>query len=93
MISLQEELDWRCYRLYGLLTMRQNTPTPPPLSLGERAFEIVMARRIAAGELETTWFSRHGSNPVTELPSYWSADYRAVVERRIALIESTRPSA
>ena len=63
---------------------------PPPLALGERAFEIVMARRMAAGELETTWFTRHGSTPITELPAHWPADYRTLVERRIGLIHGDR---
>jgi hypothetical protein len=88
MVAMQEELDWRCYRLYGLLENATESPEPPPLRLGERAFEIVMARRIAAGELETTWFERHRSTPIPELPQHWPADYRAIVERRIALIES-----
>ena len=88
MIALQEELDWRSYRLYGLMQDTLEHRSPPPLSLGERAFEIVMARRVAAGELETAWFERHRSTPITELPAQWPADYRAVVERRIALIES-----
>jgi hypothetical protein len=63
----------------------------PPLSLGERAFEIVLVRRMAAGEVQTTWFERHkdcGSKPITELPSHWPAAYRELVERRIARIES-----
>ena len=63
---------------------------PPPLKLGQRAFEIVMARRIATCELESTWFTRHGSTPITELPDHWPDDYRALVERRIELIESSR---
>ena len=63
---------------------------PPPLALGERAFEIVMARRMAAGELETTWFTRHDSTPITEPPAHWPADYRVLVERRIELIHSDR---
>ena len=63
---------------------------PPPLALGERAFEIVMARRMAAGELETTWFARHGATPITEPPDHWPDNYRAFVERRIALVESDR---
>ena len=69
MIALQEELDWRCYRLYGLHDDAPEHPNPPPLQLGERAFEIVMARRMAAGELETAWFERHRSTPITELPT------------------------
>ena len=49
-----------------------------------------MARRMAAGELETTWFTRHGSTPITDPPAHWPADYRALVERRIELIHSDR---
>jgi hypothetical protein len=90
MIAGQEELDWEVYCLYGLLDDDVTHPEPPPLRLGERAFEIVLARRVAAGEEQTTWFERHGSTPITELPSHWPADYCALVERRIALIEADR---
>jgi hypothetical protein len=92
MIARQEELDWQCYQLYGLFeeNVTLHNETAPPIRLGERAFEIVMARRIANDELETTWFVRHRSTPITELPIYWPEDYRALVERRIALIESNR---
>ena len=108
MIAAQEELDWECYRLYGLIeeelisTQRHRghgenaepssvNSVPlcfPPLQLGQRAFEIVLARKMAAGETHTTWFERHGSTPITELPAEWPDDYRQLVERRIALIES-----
>lgn len=93
MIALQEELDWRCYRLYGLLpegAAELEHPNPPEVRLGERAFEIVLARRMAEGKESTTWFERHGSTPITEIPAHWPADYRAVVERRIALIGAER---
>ena len=97
MIALQEELDWRCYTLYGItdqdLCYRDASwqPTRPTRhTLGQRAFEIVMARKMAAGELETTWFERHGSTPITEIPAEWPEDYRRLVERRIALIETDR---
>lgn len=100
MISLQEELDWQCYRHYGLMEERDDLEWPedrieelPPLTLGERAFEIRMARQMAAGELETTWFERHkdaGSKPITELPADWPSEYRALVERRLAFIESNK---
>ena len=95
MIALQEELDWRCYSLYGLLppgTVAADIEcaTPPEIALGERAFEIVLARRVAAGQEATTWFVRHGSTPVTEFPSHWPEDYRQVVQRRIDLIERDR---
>ncbi|WFG45382.1 BREX-2 system adenine-specific DNA-methyltransferase PglX [Pseudonocardia alni] len=94
MIALQEELDWEVYRSYDLLTDAEATavqsPDPEPLALGERAFEIVLARKVAAGEAETAWFDRHRSSPVTELPAHWSPEYRAVVEARIALMGSRR---
>ena len=63
---------------------------PPGLDLGQRAFEIVMARQMAARELETTWFERHRSKPITEIPGYWPDEYKRLVERRIAAIESNR---
>ena len=163
MIAYQEELDWECYRLYGLikeeeistprhrehgeavpppnvrrtsspsqpmidglevgatqidgLEVRRTTMTGidsathtprvrtsddeesphsvnsvplcfPPLQLGQRAFEIVLARKMAAGETQTTWFERHGSTPITDLPAEWPDDYRQLVQRRIDLIES-----
>lgn len=89
MVALQDELDWWSYRAYGLLDDDLTFASEPPgIALGERAFEIVLARRIAAGEVETKWFERHGSTPITELPAHWPADYRALVERRTALIES-----
>ena len=47
MIALQEELDWRCYTLYGVtdrdLCYRDasgNQLDPPAIALGQRAFEI-----------------------------------------------------
>jgi len=49
-----------------------------------------MARQMAAGELKTTWFERHGSTPITEIPAEWPEDYRRLVERRIELIETDR---
>ena len=92
MIALQEELDWECYRFYGLLTndLNYRNGDVPLIKLGERAFEIVKARKMAAGELATTWFERHGSTPITELPAHWPPAYRQLVERRIELIESDR---
>jgi hypothetical protein len=90
MIALQEELDWQCYGFYGLLD-KDEAPAlvhenPPEIALGQRAFEIVMARQMAAGELETTWFQRHNSTPITEIPAHWPQDYRALVEKRIQII-------
>src|SRR5262249_24761836 len=55
MIALQEELDWHYYRIYRLLDGDMvYGKEPPPIELGQRAFEIIMARKMAAGALETT---------------------------------------
>lgn len=92
MIALQEELDWQVYHLYGLLDEDLSLPPEevPPLRLGERAFEIAMARQMAAGGLETTWFQRHESSPITELPEQWPERYRCAVERRLNTIATNR---
>jgi hypothetical protein len=97
MIGLQEELDWKCYKLYEIAdesVTADGAPDhgggAPPLRLGERAFEIVLARRLAVGEDDSTWFVRHASNPITELPTDWPRSYRDLVERRITLIEQDR---
>jgi hypothetical protein len=88
MIALQEELDWQCYQLYGLLDQNLTHPAPPNLKLGERAFEIVLARKMALGEITSSWFERHNSIPICDLPDHWSADYRQLVKQRIELIEN-----
>ncbi|MGP3631819.1 BREX-2 system adenine-specific DNA-methyltransferase PglX [Streptomyces sp. 24-1644] len=96
MIALQEELDWQVYSLYNLypedLRVAEDPDSPdiPELALGERAFEIVLARRVAAGEASGEWFKRHGSTPITEIPDRWPAAYRGVVQKRIDAIESSR---
>jgi len=90
MIAVQEELDWECYQLYGLIDeeLTYSGDDLPGLALGERAFEIVLARAVEAGEEETAWFSRHGSTPITEIPAHWPTAYREIVQRRIDLSAS-----
>ncbi|QBI21865.1 BREX-2 system adenine-specific DNA-methyltransferase PglX [Egibacter rhizosphaerae] len=90
--ALQEELDWECYQHYGLLEEDLTLPEEqlPALNRGERAFEIVLARRQVRGEATTSWFERHGSTPISELPAHWPEAYRLLVERRIELIEDDR---
>uniref|UniRef100_UPI0025D5C6E4 BREX-2 system adenine-specific DNA-methyltransferase PglX n=1 Tax=uncultured Thiocystis sp. TaxID=1202134 RepID=UPI0025D5C6E4 len=91
MIAWQEELDWQVYRIYGVLDEALSyTDEPPGLQFGERAFEILLARQLTAGARSTTWFERHGAQPITECPAHWPADYRALVERRIATIQHSR---
>lgn len=90
MIASQEELDWQVYQAYGLLQEDLSMGEPPDLRLGERAFEIVLARMVKAGRAQTDWFARHSSTQTTELPAHWPESYKKLVERRIAVIESDR---
>ncbi|MGW7239258.1 BREX-2 system adenine-specific DNA-methyltransferase PglX [Streptomyces sp. NPDC054804] len=98
MIALQEELDWTVYGAYGLLTAEEvaRTTIPKsaeaniPVALGQRAFEIVWARKASNGEVGTKWFERHGSTPITEIPAHWPEAYRKVVQARIDLIEANK---
>ncbi|MEU9044422.1 MULTISPECIES: BREX-2 system adenine-specific DNA-methyltransferase PglX [unclassified Kitasatospora] len=94
MIALQEELDWQVYGSYGLLTDAEvkdltitNHDDLPEVALGERAFEIVLARKTAVDDPEIVWFTRHGSMPITEIPAHWPESYRKIVQRRIDTIE------
>jgi hypothetical protein len=93
MVSSQEELDWECYRLYGLIDedLTYGGDDLPGLAIGERAFEIVLARAVEAGEEETAWFVRHGSTAITEVPAHWPTAYRELVRRRLEVI-ATNPS-
>ncbi|KXP14486.1 BREX-2 system adenine-specific DNA-methyltransferase PglX [Tsukamurella pseudospumae] len=90
LMSEQEELDWETYRHYGLTHVDLTLPpgTAPGLTLGERAFEIALARCAAVGEVDTAWFARHGSTPITDIPEKWPAEYRDLVQRRLDEIDS-----
>lgn len=92
MIAEQEELDWQVYHLYGFTDSDLSLPVGevPELALGERAFEIALARRVQAGEAETAWFDRHRSTPVTEIPAHLPSEYRDAVQRRLDLLVEDR---
>lgn len=92
MIALQEESDWETYALYHLLAEAPVCQAPPAIRPEERAFAIVLARRVASGEETTTWFSHwnHQYRPITEIPQHWPDEYKAVVQARIDLIESDK---
>jgi hypothetical protein len=91
-IAEQEELDWEVYRSYGLIDedFTYGGNDLPGLKLGQRAFEIILARKVAAGEESTAWYTRHGSTPTTEIPAHWPQAYRGLVQRRLDLIESNK---
>ncbi len=98
MVGLQEELDWLCYRLYGVVDADLPVLLPestPPLTPGWRPFELDLATTdraardaLARGEtpddLPTEWFSRHGWEPCTQLPADVDPTWAALVHRRRA---------
>jgi hypothetical protein len=96
LIGLQEELDWLCYKLYGIdPDVEVRSPEQvKPLTPGQRPFEITLAREdaerreaVACGEepdeAPTAWFERHGWSPVTDLNSIEDPDERAIIAARI----------
>ena len=94
LVAEQEELDWENYAAYGFIDAPLTYAGElPEVRLGERAFEIALARRIEQGSLESTWFS-HWNHiehmPITEIPERWPAEYRALVQRRLDLIDADR---
>ncbi|MFE4756563.1 BREX-2 system adenine-specific DNA-methyltransferase PglX [Streptomyces mirabilis] len=99
MITLQEELDWQVYGLYGLLSdadvARTSVPSErlaacPGIDLGQRAFEFVIAPNTARDEAVEQWFRRHDSTPFTEIPAGWPDWYRDIVRARIDIINARK---
>ena len=88
MVGLQEELDWFCYKVYGLGPDIDvlGAEVAPRLIPGHRPFEISMALE---GE-PTDWFSRHGWQPAVEIPASYPDDYRSIVRRRLQLTPKTK---
>ncbi|MEV6437654.1 BREX-2 system adenine-specific DNA-methyltransferase PglX [Streptomyces anulatus] len=66
------------------------TGAPADLALGQRAFEIALARRVRAESDETAWFERHGSTPMYEIPDTWPETYKKIVQARLDLIEANK---
>jgi len=89
---LQEELDWQYYECFDLCADRLCYSSQPfPIQLGQRAFEFLLARGIASGESESTWFEYIDILPRTELPAEWPQDYQDLVRHRMELI-ATNPN-
>jgi hypothetical protein len=92
MIFAQEELDWEVYQHYGLIDadLTYSGSVIDAISMGQRAFEVDLARRVAEGAEETAWFERHIARTTTELLESWPDDYKALVNRRLDLMNSDR---
>lgn len=90
MVFWQEELDWATYRSYGLIDEDlTHNGEPVQVVLGERAFEIQMARTLTSADADLAWFERHRSTPVTDVPAHWPSDYQDLVQRRVAALQQT----
>ena len=103
MVALQEELDWLTYHSYDLIELDDavipdgDDPTdahngPEPIAPGHRPFEIVLAQynAICDPDERSAWFTRHGHDQVTVIPTRYSDATRARMDRRLGLIESNR---
>ena len=97
MIALQEELDWDVYHRYGLITDEEAAGSGRRARdrSGDQARGASLRDRARAADgarvrLETQWFARHRSTPITEIPAHWPEEYRQVVARRIEVIERDR---
>ncbi|WP_424347633.1 BREX-2 system adenine-specific DNA-methyltransferase PglX [Kocuria sp. CH-021] len=90
LIFEQEELDWLMYASYGVTEecLTYEGGAWDRLQLGERAFEISLAKRVERGIEESTWFERHGSTHTSTPPDSWPEDYRDLVRRRVESIEN-----
>ena len=92
MIFEQEELDWEVYRLYGLIDERpdllRRLTVDRTRRSGERAFEIALARRVAAATRRRRGSPGTARRRSPSCPTHWPADYRTLVQRRLELIES-----
>jgi hypothetical protein len=92
LIAQQEELDWEVYKSYGLIDedLTYSDHDLPGVALGERAFEIALARSVDVAEVDGEWFERHGARPITEIPRHWPRAYQDLVQKRLDLIESNK---
>jgi hypothetical protein len=96
MVALQEELDWLCYKLYGIdADVEVRSPDHvKSLTPGQRPFEIALAREDAErreaiergeepDEAPTAWFERHGWTPVADIDAIEDPQERAIIASRM----------
>lgn len=91
MIFQQEELDWETYAHFdvGRSSLVYDGDFRE-LSVGERAFEILLAQKVSSGEVKTRWFGDFGEVTTTTVPDRWPSDYRALVRARLEMIDTDR---
>lgn len=102
MVGIQEELDWLCYKLYGVDPDgdARAPEAAPSLTPGLRAFELALAQEdaerreaVARGdepdEAPTQWFTRHGWEPEVSLDRLPEGE-RAIVQARLDRTQASR---
>ncbi len=102
MVALQEEIDWLCYALYGLdinsdVVAPEAVEACPPtwlpwnLTFAERDAQNreTLARSGEPDEQPSDWWTRHGWEPLTELPKEASTRVKTRVESRRARTAAT----
>jgi hypothetical protein len=92
MITIQEELDWEVYGIYGLhddLTAPEDALPADGIALGQRAFEIDLGKRVKEQGVKTEWFRRHKSKMISEIPAEWPEAYKETVRRRLDAMKNS----
>jgi hypothetical protein len=90
LVALQEELDWQVYAAYGLVdaSLAPTNPQIVQIEPNERPFEVRLARSIADGHDQSTWFDQHGRTPLTDAPHNGSETWRDLWQARYEAAES-----
>lgn len=88
LVSLQEEIDWRVYGLFGLPTVVADSveSVAVPVRPEHRPFEVRLARDVASDISARLWFERHKRAVPTDVAGPLADLYR----RRVRLINSNK---
>lgn len=88
LVSIQEEIDWRTYSLFGLPTLAADSLEEVLVSARpeHRPFEVRLARDLDDDLSARIWFERHRREPPTDVGGPLAELYR----RRLQLIDETK---
>jgi len=85
LVSLQEEMDWRIYGIFGLPTVTASSldAVRVPVEPNHRPFEVRLAREIATDISASEWFRMHKRPGLTDVGGPLADLYR----QRLRLLE------
>ncbi len=88
LISIQEEIDWRVYGLFGLPTIAADRVEDVlvPVAPEHRPMEVRLARALDLDISARIWFKRHKREPPTDVGGPLAELYR----RRLRLIDAEK---